>query len=107
VAGDVIGQAMVKPAAQYQQLLERANLAFDVQTKPKVFVSMDDAWTNLTLRYLVPARERRRWASDLIVAITIETNKPEHAGRIIGSYPRTEVRLQDSWKPGPVPTRDE
>jgi small conductance mechanosensitive channel len=106
VAGEVIGQGMVQPVAQYQRLLERASLAFDVQPKPKVFVSMDDAWTNLTLRYLVPARERRRWASDLIVAITSESKKPEHAGRIIGSYPRTEVRLKDQWKPNPEESPD-
>lgn len=97
VAGAVIGDAMVGPVAEYRRLLERARLAFDVQTKPKVFVSTDDAWTNLTLRYLVPARERRRWASDLIIALTVESNKREHAGRFISSFPRTEVRMhQDS-----------
>jgi len=95
----VIGDRMDEPARRYRELLARASLAFDVAEKPQVFLSLADAWTNCTLRYLVPARERRRWASKLILAITEESEKAEHAGRFILAYPRTEVFLAKSFEP--------
>jgi small-conductance mechanosensitive channel len=97
VAMDLVGKRMGEPAEEYRRLLERARLAFDVESEPRVFLSLGEAWTNCTIRYLVPARERRRWSSDLLLAVAVETTKPEHAGRILPGYPRTEVRLdQDS-----------
>ncbi|CAN5622500.1 hypothetical protein BH20VER1_BH20VER1_05010 [soil metagenome] len=96
----VIGEDMVEPARQYRELLQRSRLEFDVAEKPEVFVSTADAWTNCTVRYLVPARARRRWASTLLIALTNATNAPEHAGRMMGAYPRSEVLLRRSWAPG-------
>jgi small conductance mechanosensitive channel len=97
VAGAVVGDSMAGAAQQYQDLLARARLAFDVEEEPKVFLSLADAWTNCTVRYLVPARARRRRASELILALTQASEAPEHEGRIIPAYPRTEVRLRDRW----------
>lgn len=93
VALDLFGAKMAGPARDYQQLLERARLAFDVDEEPKVFISLTDAWVDCTVRYLVPARARRRWASDLAVALSLEMAKPEHQGRIIDGYPRQELRI--------------
>jgi small conductance mechanosensitive channel len=99
VAQRVVGSQMIEPVQHYRQLLERAKLALDVAEAPKVFLSLADAWTNCTVRYLVNARTRRRVASDLILALTQEASKPEHQGRIIPAYPRTEVKLKQSWAP--------
>ena len=77
--------------------LDAARLAFDVSEEPQVYVSLADAWTDITVRYLVPARERRRWASALTLAIANETAKPEHRGRIIPSYPVTRVERHEGW----------
>jgi small-conductance mechanosensitive channel len=94
VATDLVGARMGEPAEAYRRLLERARLVFDVDREPRVFLSLGEAWTNCTIRYLVPARERRRWSSDLLLAVAVETAKPEHAGRIRPGYPRTEVQLE-------------
>lgn len=98
-ARKLIGPEMIAPAEQYQALLRRARLAFDVEELPKVFLSQADAWTNCTLRYLVPARQRRKWASGLLLAVSAELNKPEHQGRITNAYPRQEIRVREHWLP--------
>ncbi len=110
VAMRVVGQQMHGPVAQYQQLLARARLAFDIAEEPQVFVSAPDAsWTDCTVRYLVDARQRRRWATELHIALSVETAKPEHQGKIIAVYPRTEVVLRRDWAPeslAPAPPRE-
>jgi small conductance mechanosensitive channel len=99
VARELFGEAMGRRAEEYQRLLERARLAFDIQEEPSVFLSLADSWTNCTIRYLVHARERRRWSSDLILALSAESQKPEHKGRIINAYPRSEIHLRQDWEP--------
>jgi small conductance mechanosensitive channel len=98
-AAAVIGEVMREPARAYQALLERARLAFDVAEKPEVFITLADAWTNCTVRYLVPARQRRRWATAMLIGLTNAAAAPGHAGRIISAYPRNEVVLRRSWSP--------
>ena len=93
VALELFGASMVGPVSEYQQLMERARVAFDVADEPKVFISLTDAWVDCTVRYLVPARARRRWSSDLAVALSVEMAKPEHKGKIIDGYPRQELRI--------------
>jgi small conductance mechanosensitive channel len=100
LATEIVGRRMDEPAEEYRRLLERARLAFDVDSEPRVFLSLADSWTNCTIRYLVPARERRRWSSRLLLAVSVELSKPEHAGRIRPGYPRTDVRLDREWSPG-------
>lgn len=95
VSKQLLGAKMSEPAQEYRALLAQAKLAFDVEDEPKAFISLAEAWTNCTVRYLVPARSRRRWASELIMALTEECAKPEHHGKIINGYPRQEVRLFD------------
>ena len=87
VAQRVFGDRMDEPAAQYRALLARARLAFDVAEDPQVFASTEESWTNFTVRYIVPVRERRRWSSELVLAIAEEMARPEHRGRIIDGYP--------------------
>ncbi|MEO8294622.1 MAG: mechanosensitive ion channel domain-containing protein [Gemmatimonadota bacterium] len=95
VAMDVVGKTMAGPAEQYRKMLLDTGLAWDVAVEPQVYLSLSDAWTNATVRYLVAARERRMWSSRLIEAMAVELAKPDHKGRIIGSYPRTDVKLID------------
>jgi small-conductance mechanosensitive channel len=96
VTRSVLGERMTEPAARYRQLLREAKLSFDVEEEPSLYLSPADAWTNCTIRYLVPARERRRWATNLLLAISQESARSEHRGRIITAYPRTEVQIRRS-----------
>jgi len=105
VAERLVGEQMTAAAEQYQDLLQRARIAFDVDERPRVFVAGADAWTNCTVRYLVNARKRRRLASDLNIAFAKVTAEPEHQGRIVPAYPRTEVKLRRTWKPVPPAER--
>ncbi|MBA9078601.1 mechanosensitive ion channel family protein [Rufibacter quisquiliarum] len=93
VALDLLGNLMMEPARQYAKLLQRAELADPVADKPQVFVSLEDSWTNITVRYLVGARERRKWKSELTFRIVQELNKPEYVGVIKAVYPRQQVQF--------------
>lgn len=86
-----MGDAMEAQMAQYQEMLERARLAFNVDITPKVYLTLTEARTDCTIRYLVHARQRRGRASDLILAISVEMSEPQHQGRIVPAYPRTVV----------------
>jgi hypothetical protein len=105
-AAAIVGRGMQDAATRYESLLSRARIAFDVDQQPRVFFSAADAWTNCTVRYLVDARKRRRAASDLVMALSKAMADPAHQGRIVGAYPRSEVRLRRSWRQGD-PARDE
>lgn len=96
-AQEELGQEMASAVQTYEALLRSEHLDFDVDQVPRVYLSLADAWTNCTLRYLVPVRTRRSWASRLVLRISQELAAPAHAGRIVGGYPRTEVRLQETW----------
>jgi small conductance mechanosensitive channel len=96
-AKDVLGEEMAAAATEYQRVLRREGLLFDVEELPRAFVSLADSWTDLTVRYVVPIRTRRHWASTLILALSEEMAKPDHAGRILPVYPRTEITLQRQW----------
>jgi small conductance mechanosensitive channel len=103
VARGVLGEEMVPAAQQYEHLLRAQRLAFDVDEVPRVYLSLADSWTDCTIRYLVPVRARRRYASALVLACGQELAKPEHAGRILPVYPRTEVKLREHWSPQEPP----
>jgi small conductance mechanosensitive channel len=93
----VIGDDMAEAARRYEVLLAAKRLAFDVDEKPRAFLSLADSWTDCTVRYLIPVRERRRWSSALVLAMSEELARPEHKGRILPVYPRTEVKLHEQW----------
>lgn len=101
VAARTVGGEMSAAAERYQELLQRARIAFDVEERPRAFISSADAWTDCTVRYLVDARTRRRLASDLNIALANAASAPEHRGRILPAYPRTEIRLRRHWDEAP------
>jgi small conductance mechanosensitive channel len=94
-----LGPDMAHAAERYQQLLASQRLTFDVDEVPRVYLAQADAWTDCTLRYLIPVRSRRAWSSTLVLEVLTELARPEHAGRIISVYPRTEVLIRSSWDP--------
>ena len=97
VARGVLGPEMAAAAERYQALLQRERLAFEVDEIPRVYFTLADSWTTCTIRYLVPVRTRRRWASALILAVSEAIARPDHRLRIIAVYPRTEVLLHERW----------
>ena len=76
-ATDVLGSYMREPAKRYSAILHKAGLEDEVPEKPQVFVTASDSWTDIIIRYLVGARERRKWKSYLLLKISDEINKPE------------------------------
>jgi small-conductance mechanosensitive channel len=87
IARRVIGPAMAGPVATYRTLLDAEGLGFDVADEPQVYVSLSESWTDITVRYLVNARERRRWSSAMLLEISTELNRREHREHVRPSYP--------------------
>jgi small-conductance mechanosensitive channel len=108
IADRVVGTPMAEPAREYERLLRAARLEAAVADEPQVFVSLDDSWTNLTIRYLVAARERRTWQSALAEAVMSELAKPEHADRILSVFPRRQIQfIGPDGKPREVPAAED
>ncbi|WP_162055675.1 mechanosensitive ion channel family protein [Pontibacter pamirensis] len=92
VALDLLGSYMAEPAHLYENLLRKAGLEDAVPDKPQVFISLQDSWTNITIRYLVGARERGKWKSEVTLRILQEMAKPTYLEKIIPVYPRQQVQ---------------
>ncbi len=93
VAEEILGEGMAEPAAAYEVLLRERRLESSIPRGPQVFVSLADSWTDLSVRYLVNARERRIWKSQLAKAAMEAFNDPAHGGRIMPAYPRRQVMV--------------
>lgn len=92
-AEELIGNYMQQPALKYADILKKAGLLEEVSAKPQVYVSASESWTEITIRYLVGARERRQWRSDLLMKINAEIDKTEYKSKIIPVYPRQQVQV--------------
>lgn len=92
-ATDLLGERMRAPAQEYEQIMRRAGLDETVSPVPQVFLSTQESWTNLYVRYLVHARQRRHWKSELILRVAEELSRSEHQSRIIPVVPRQQVQL--------------
>jgi small-conductance mechanosensitive channel len=104
VATEVLKEEMAEPAERYEAILQGARLELRVARAPEVFFSLDDSWTNVTIRYLVDARRRRFWGSALSASIMTELNRSEHADRIISVFPRRQIQfIGPDGKPRDVP----
>jgi small-conductance mechanosensitive channel len=93
IARDLLGNYMAEPSRQYAALLQKAGLEDFIHPEPQVFVSSNDSWTDLTIRYLVGARERRKWKSELTLLVTEELNKKEYSKTVIQVYPRQQLQF--------------
>lgn len=100
-AKDIIGDYMQEPAKKYTTILRKAKLEETVPEQPQVYVAANESWTDLTIRYLVAARERRKWKTILQVQIMEEFNLAQHKDKIIPVYPRQQIQIID---PDGIPT---
>ncbi|HUG41606.1 MAG TPA: mechanosensitive ion channel domain-containing protein [Longimicrobiales bacterium] len=91
-AAHVVGDRMRDAADEYASLLQRSRLGWDVAPDPEVFASARDAWTDLTVRYLVPAREMRRWSSRLLLAVNQAMARDDVRTRVFPAYPRSQIQ---------------
>ncbi len=93
VANDLLGDYMKEPAERYERILKDANLEYSIDTRPQIYISLNESWTDVIVRYLVGARERRGWKSQLSLKIMEELNRMEHKGKIKAVYPRQQVQF--------------
>lgn len=93
VAKDLLGDYMDEPAKKYEKILTQAGLDNFVSPEPQVFLSSNDSWTDIVIRYLVGARERRKWKSELTLRVAEELNKKEYLSKIIPVYSRQQVQF--------------
>lgn len=93
VATDLLGDYMKEPSEKYYRTLQRSGLDYEVPDKPQVFLSIGDSWTDIIIRYLVGATERRKWKSELSLLVIEELDKAEYEGKIIPVYPRQQVQF--------------
>lgn len=93
VADDFLGTYMAEPARQYHRILKKAGLDYQISEEPQIFISIGDSWTDITIRYLVGARERRKWKSELSLRIKEELSLEEYSEKIISVYPRQQVQF--------------
>ena len=94
-ATEVMGRYMTEPVSAYTKILRKARLADEVPEKPQVFISVNDSWTEIIIRYLVGARERRIWKTELLVRLSEEINKSKYRRKILPVYPRQQVQFID------------
>ena len=109
VADRIVGDAMAGAGERYAAVVRGKDLDDEeVAIRPEVYISPSDSWTDLTVRYLVPARERRKWSTRLLLAIDEAIQSPETEGRIVPGLPRQvveETRGRPGPPPGPPPRR--
>jgi small-conductance mechanosensitive channel len=99
-ANKVVGGYMKGPIRHYAQILRKAGLPADLPETPSVYITPGDSWIDLTVRYLVGARERRQWKTNLFLHINETLAKEEHKNLIFPFYPRQQVQIiTDNDKP--------
>jgi small-conductance mechanosensitive channel len=100
VADEVVGVHMAEPAGRYQEILTRHGLEVPVSARPQLFISLATSWLDVSIRYLVDARQRRVVKSALLERLLVELASPEHAGQIVPALPRQQVQLVgEEWLP--------
>lgn len=107
VADDLLGSYMVEPVQKYQHILRKAGLNLEVQEEPQIFISIGESWTDIIIRYLVGARERRKWKTELTLRIMEEISKNENTEKIKSVYPRKQLQfITLDGKPANVKLRE-
>src|SRR5690606_16579798 len=101
------GDYMKQPAKLYADILRRTGFTDKIPDHPEVFLAAGETWTSIIVRYLVGARERRKWKTELLLEATSELNKPKYKGKIITVYPRRQIQIIDrDGTPVKVPDSD-
>jgi small-conductance mechanosensitive channel len=94
VARESVGPSMKGPVETYRALLDQEGLAYDISDEPQVYIAPAESWTDVIVRYLIDARERRKWSSALHLRISEELAKPEHREHVKAAYPVHRVHLR-------------
>lgn len=94
-ARELFSRDMTDHARRYDQILESEGLESAIAEEPKAYVSLAESWIEVTVRYLVHVRQRRKWKSELAFSILEKINKEDHGGRILPVYPRRQVQIID------------
>ncbi|MFW5657199.1 MAG: mechanosensitive ion channel family protein [Bacteroidota bacterium] len=99
-AEEILGSYMKEPAKKYARILNKAGLPADLSDKPEVYISVSDSWTEIIVRYLVDARERRVWKTKLLLHLNEAIGHSENKNKIIPVYPRHQVQfIQEDGRP--------
>lgn len=91
-AVELVGDRMRGAVEEYSAILERQRLTWDVASDPEVFAYPRESGVDLTIRYLVPAREMRRWSSRLFLATSAALEEEGIRDRVFAAYPRSQVQ---------------
>ena len=95
VARRILGDSMAFPIKQYREILAKSHIDYRISEEPEIFLTFEDSWMNIYLRYLVGARDRRAVKTEILEAIFYEFGKPENIDRIKPVYPRSQIQRID------------
>jgi small-conductance mechanosensitive channel len=99
VADEVIGnETMRKLVSEYRDELKDTPLTFEMSEVPTVHMVQSDSWIELTLRYLVHIRMRRRTKSNLTERVLEEFGKSPDALPAVYRRSQSQI-LDDRGKP--------
>lgn len=90
---DLLKEHMEVPVRDYERILTKAGLSTGTDETPHVYVSANESWTDIIVRYLVGAKERRKWKSKLTLRMIEEFNRKEHQVKIKPAYHRRQVQI--------------
>ena len=97
---NLIGNYMKEPVLQYVNILQKEGLPADLPDAPKVYISPVESWIDVSIRYLVGARERRLWKTKLFLHINEVLEQEENKKSIFPFYPRHQIQIiTDKGKP--------
>jgi small-conductance mechanosensitive channel len=89
----IIGKYMEKPIRIYTNILNKAGLPSNLPSSPQVYFSPTDSWVDVSIRYLVGARERREWKTKLFLQMNEILEQKVSKSKIFPSYHRYQVEL--------------
>lgn len=93
VALETLGEYMAEPAERYRIILMAARLDdAAVSNEPEVYLGLTESGAEVVVRYLVQARQKRRWKSELSLRVMEEFGRPENRERILPLFPRQQVQ---------------
>ncbi len=94
LANELLAEQMKTPAREYERILRKAGIEQNVNDRPQLFLAARDSWTDVIVHYLIPARERRKWKSNLLLKVTNELNTGAHP-KVITAYSRQQAQVID------------
>jgi small conductance mechanosensitive channel len=91
VAREILGPEMRERAAQYRAIAARSRVTIEIAEEPVLFFRPNESWVDISIRFIVDPRRRRRLVSDLTLALFREMNRDEHRGKIRAGHPHMVI----------------